>query len=349
MTAAAVVAVVGVSAVRADPLIPGLELPPIQLIGEAPAAPETAQRPPDVAGGSSVPDACTGGVLRPGGELQRFADSLEAGETGCLRRGVYAGGVDLRRRNITLRSYPGARATISGGQVRISARATGAAVRKLRLVSDELSPLIYASRATIADSEITNGHTAICVHLDQYPGAPPPTGVTIARNRIHDCGLLPAGNRDHGIYIAAASGTVIRDNLIYDNADRGVQLYPQAEGTKILDNVIDGNGQGVIFGGASDGTVVRGNIISNSNVRHNIESSESTATNNVVRDNCLWSTQEGWYGGVPPRSGVIPDPVGFSFGSNKVADPRFGDRHDFIPARSSPCRAMGPAADRGSR
>ena len=44
---------------------------------------------------------------------------------------------------------------------------------------------------------------------------------------------------------------MIRDNWIYDNADRGVQLYPDADGTVVTGNVIDGNGEGVIFGGVA--------------------------------------------------------------------------------------------------
>ena len=73
--------------------------------------------------------------------------------------------------------------------------------------------------------------------------------MVIEGNRIHDCGELPAANHDHGIYVGNAAGRSIRDNWIYDNADRGIQLYPDADRTAITGNVIDGNGQGVIFGG----------------------------------------------------------------------------------------------------
>ena len=50
--------------------------------------------------------------------------------------------------------------------------------------------------------------------------------MVIERNRIHDCGELPATNHQHGIYVAHAIGTVIRDNWIYDNADRGFSFTP---------------------------------------------------------------------------------------------------------------------------
>ena len=255
---------------------------------------------------------------------------------------MYKGGVDLRRRNVTLRNYPGSRPTISGGQVRISPDATGGAITGLRLVSDQFSPLIYASRAVIANNEITNRHTDICVIIDRYPGNPSPRGVVIKGNRIHDCGKLPAANHDHGIYVDTARDAVIRDNLIYDNADRGLQLYPEAEGTRVIRNVIDGNGQGIIFGNSSDHNLVRLNIISNSTIRHNVESSASMGTDNVVRENCLWSTVDGYFGGEPPQSGVLPDRVGFRLGPNVIADPRFHNRVNFHPAAGSPCSAMGP-------
>lgn len=291
-----------------------------------------------------MPAVCTGGALEAGGKLQRFADTLKVGETGCLRRGVFAGGVELRKRGVTLRSFPGRQATIRGGQVRISPVATGAALKKLRLVSNQFSPLVYASHAVISDNVITNHHTEICLHIDRYPRTPIPKGIVIQGNRIHDCGRLPARNNDHGIYIAEARDTVIRDNLIYDNADRGVQLYPEAEGTRIVRNVIDDNGEGVIFGSRSDHTLVKDNIISNSRVRHNVESSESSARHNLVRDNCLWSARGGYYGGDPPGSGVLPGHPGFTLGPNTIADPRFQNRLNFRPSPRSPCAGMGPKA-----
>src|SRR5207244_878764 len=75
-------------------------------------------------------------------------------------------------------------------------------------------------------------------------------GDVIQRNRIHDCGRVPSSNHDHGIYLAYSDNTKVLDNVIFDNADRGVQFYPDAQGTVVKGNVIDGNGEGVIFSGA---------------------------------------------------------------------------------------------------
>ncbi len=317
------------------------QLPPIPFI-PSPSDPP-ADTPGDVVDGRQVPAACSGGVLETGGRLQRFADTLAPGETGCLRRGVYKGGVDLRRPRTALRSYPGEKVTIKGGQVRISPDATGAEISGMRLVSTQLSPLIYASRAVISHNTITNHHTNICVHVARYPKTPIPNGVVIENNRIHDCGPLPADNHDHGVYIAVGRNTVIRDNLIYDNADRGIQLYPVAMRTRVVRNVIDGNGEGIIFGGRTNHSLVKDNIISNSTVRHNVEATAPKASHNVVRDNCLWSERaDEYYRGDPPNSGVLPGSPGFRVERNVIADPEFDNRIGFHPDAGSPCARFGP-------
>ena len=56
-------------------------------------------------------------------------------------------------------------------------------------------------------------------------------GDHIERNRIHDCGVLPAENHHHGIYIEASDDARVIDNWIYDNADRGVQMFPDSQGS----------------------------------------------------------------------------------------------------------------------
>ena len=116
----------------------------------------------------------------------------------------------------------------------------------------------------------------------------------IENNNIHNCGKLPAQNGDHGIYIDDATGTIVRGNWIHNNADRGVQIYPNGDNSLIIGNIIDSNGEGVIFGGAggqtSDNNVVEHNIITNSQLRRNVESywgSGPVGVGNVARNNCI--------------------------------------------------------------
>ena len=86
---------------------------------------------------------------------------------------------------------------------------------------------------TISGTDITNHHTGICMSLGSLDTYGRADRAMIRDNHIHDCGRMPATNYDHGIYVAAADDVVIRDNFIYDNADRGIQLYPDAQDTRV--------------------------------------------------------------------------------------------------------------------
>ena len=152
------------------------------------------------------------------------------------------------------------------------------------------SPTVNGDDAVFRDNDVTNRHTTICFLLGsrEYGRA---RGTVIERNRIHNCGELPPTNHHHGIYVEASDGARITDNWIYDNADRGVQLFPDAQRTYVARNVIDGNGQGVVFSRESANNVVENNVISNPVVRYNLEDFELVGRGNVARRNCLWSTR----------------------------------------------------------
>ena len=197
---------------------------------------------------------------------------------------------------ITLTSYPGERATLRT-RLWVKHGADGVTISDLNIdgrnPTNLPSPTVNADDVVIRGNDITNHHTAICVSL----GSPDTYGraarTLIEDNRIHDCGRLPPTNQDHGIYVNSSDDAVIRDNRIYDNADRGVQLYPDSQRTLVTHNVIDANGVGVIFGGSetttSNDNVVQDNVITNSKVRGNIDYSwgGSVGTGNIARHNCL--------------------------------------------------------------
>lgn len=327
------IGLVGVSAAAAP------RLPDGGLGGGEPSAPSRpAGAPPDCA----LWAATDGSDSNPGTEDQPLRSAaaltalLDPGQTGCFRAGIYQfDELSLRESRITLSSAPGESATLRG-RIRVERSATGAAVENLvldgRNPNDYLGPLIYADRAKLLNNEITNDHTAICVHVGSYYSAPAPVGVRIKNNQIHECGRLPRTNHDHGIYLGESQRTTVRGNWIYDNADRGVQMYPHARKTVIKRNVIDANGQGVIFGGdgslASSRNSVRRNVIANSDERFNVESSWEgpTGAHNSASDNCLWSPSAGYYGGSPPHSGVQRPRVGFSLAGSTIAAPQFVDR-----------------------
>jgi hypothetical protein len=145
----------------------------------------------------------------------------------------------------------------------------------------------------------------------------------------------------HGFYIGAATDTTIEWSLIYDNAARGIQLYPDAQHTTIDHNIIDGNGEGIIISGeggnASSYTNVYDNVISNSVLRHDVESywpaGNPVGVGNLVHDNCVWDGREGT---------ISTAEGGFTAKDNLDANPQFADAttHDYELAAGSPCLAV---------
>jgi parallel beta-helix repeat protein len=278
-------------------------------------------------------DAAPGTAARPFRSVQRLARALRPGQTGCLERGeVFRGDVKIDRggrpgRPITIRSEEGPRATVAG-RLYVSDRANDVTIARLALDGRSArlspSPIVSGDRVTFSRNDVTNHHTATCFLIGSLNGFGAAYGLRLAQNRIHDCGQLPRTNRDHGIYLESSYGAVIVDNSIFDNADRGIQMYPNAQRTLVARNVIDGNGEGVIFSGdqgyASSANVVRDNVIANSDERNNVESywpaGNPIGIDNRVFRNCLWNG----------RRGNVGARVGFAASGNVVGRPAYVNR-----------------------
>jgi parallel beta-helix repeat protein len=274
-------------------------------------------------------NSARGTIADPYRTAQVLVDSLRPGETGCLRAGTYYesvrvddGGKEARR--VTIRSYPGEQATIMG---RLWVTDTGNRVTfaflKLNGKNERNlpSPYVNGDGVIFLNNEITNDHTGICLQLGSHAYGVAVRTV-VQENEIHDCGRLPATNYDHGIYLAASRGTRVAYNRIFRNADRGIQLYPDAQRTRIIGNWIDSNGEGILFAGdggvASNNNLVRGNVISNSLIRYNVESwyprGNPIGRRNLVDSNVI-------YGGtLDDGDGGIQRPaVGFSTRNNVLS------------------------------
>ncbi len=296
-------------------------------------------------------DSAPGSRAKPLRTAQRLASALDSGQTGCFRGGTFAFSLlELTTPDVTLTAYRDEAVTLEG-EIKVLPRGAGSTIEGLKLNGagddDQIGPRIYADEVTLRDNEITNEHTSTCVHVTRYYSEPAPRGVVIEGNRIHDCGELPSTNKEHGVYISEARETVVRDNWIYDNADRGIQLYPDADGSTITGNVLDSNGEGIVFAGTgpnvSSDNLVTGNVISNSTLGWNVYANTPgpPATGNVLRGNCLWAGDampdfEG-DGGVEPSS---PD---FTSQANSVVDPLYVDRdaHDYTLSAESECPLAG--------
>jgi nitrous oxidase accessory protein NosD len=282
---------------------------------------EQQQQQPQQRERSSAAAADCDRVASPGSgaAVERLLRSLDPGQIGCLRGGAYRGSIELATRGtarepITLRSYPGETARLIG-RLWLNRKSAYVVIRGLELNGRNRaglpSPTVNGRHITFVDNDVTNDHTAICFELG-HPRYGTARNVTIRRNRIHDCGRLPPTNHDHGIYVGMARDTRIVRNRIYANADYGVHMYPDAQRTYVARNVIDRNGEGVLFGGtievAPRDNLVEHNVITNSRRRYNVEShfvpGGPIGQRNVVRENCIGGgARDDGSGGIAPQIG----------------------------------------------
>ncbi len=296
---------------------------------------------------TSGSDSASGSPAAPFRTVQKLVSSLGHGQTGCVEQGTYDEDVRIARGGsagapVTLTSYPGQTATIVG-RMQVVEGANYVTVTELDLNGENPtrgeSPVIDANHVTFSYDDVTNDHTGICFGIGSATWGWA-TDTVITHDRVHDCGQLPSDNLQHGLYIGAATYTTIEWSLIYDNAARGIQLYPDAQHTTIAHNVIANNGEGILISGAngfaSSYTNVEDNILSNATTRHDVESywpaGNPVGVGNAVHNNCFWGGREGTMGAAD----------GFTAGHNVTANPQYVNaaNHDYELRATSPCLLM---------
>ena len=291
-------------------------------------------------------DGLPGSAAQPFATVQHLADTLAAGQTGCVRGGSYTEDVTVTHAGqpgapITITSYTAERATLTG-RLWVHQGADYVTVANMNLdgrnTNNLPSPDINAAHTTFTGNDVTDEHTAICFDVGSDTTYGRATSTLIQDNRIHDCGTLPAANHDHGIYVESSTGATIIENVIYKNADRGIQLYPDAQNTLIERNIIDSNGEGIIFSGdfglASGNNTVANNLITNATLRYDIESwypeANPIGTGNTVQHNCVWAGAKG----------TIQTPEsGYTATNNLTTNPQYANptTGDYRINSTSPC------------
>lgn len=281
--------------------------------------------------------------------VQALLNALRPGSVGCLLGGIYRVRGQLRvnrggRRGrwITLTSAPGQSATLVGGVVNIPPGSNYVALTHLRINTrgvDGIGIQLMGNHDTLASSNITNHNSRGSCIVVGYTS--PAKDVAIVNNVIHQCGHNPGDpHEDHGVYVDYAIDAVIANNVFWGIPDGwGVQMYPEAIGTQVVHNVIDDNGEGVVFAGdgssASSGNVVAYNIITSTARGYDVSSSWDgpVGRGNVARENCLSGGRE--------RALQRPS-RGFSTSHNRLVSPAFvaAKRHDYRLQPDSPCLAV---------
>ena len=314
----------------------------------APRAQSAAVRCDRVAAPSGS-DGAAGTEGRPFATAARLVRSLRAGDTGCLRAGTYriAPMLEFHRAGtaeapITLRSYPGERATLAGGTVTILQGADHVQIAGLTIDGsgrNDVTVWILGADAVLRDSTVTNRTRGLsCVFLGAGSARQPPAlRSQIRRNRIEACGNDAHGDKDHGVYAAQARDAVIADNLLRGSDGWGVQLYPSAQHVRVIRNTIVGNGGGVIFGGnsrqASSNNVVERNVITDARETQLVQSywEGPVGRGNVARRNCF---------GHAPHGATSGD--AFRLEENVTASPLYiaPSRGDFRLGEGTGCSAV---------
>ena len=295
-------------------------------------------------------DSNAGSAGAPLRSAQALTNALAPGQVGCLRAGTYPGGLRLNHGGkagapLVLRSYPGEQALITG-RVYVPQGSDYVTIGDLSLDGNYQSgrplpsPTVAANHTVFESDDVTNDHTEICFDIGSS-GWGIADSTVLAGNHIHDCGLLPSRNEDHGIYVQAATNTRIVGNLIDHNTDRGIQLYPSAQGTVVTGNVISNNGEGIAFGGdegvASNNSTVEHNLIVNSDIRGDVESwypaGNPHGSANIVQNNCVSTRGINLYdGGFVARNNVTASAAELVAGANG----------GYLPATGSRCASIVP-------
>ncbi|MEA2125100.1 MAG: hypothetical protein QOI80_1882 [Solirubrobacteraceae bacterium] len=298
-------------------------------------------------------DSAQGTQALPYHSVQRLADMLAPGQTGCLVSGTYSdvvvGEYVLRFGHggapgapITIRSAPGNRATLRGivyvpeysdhvtlSDLNIDAR---------KLVPDHTTGIqVTAADTVIQDSDITNQRASICMVLGS-PGWGQAVRTVIQRNVFHECGGT-ANMLEHSIYIEWTVGVLVTDNEFLRTGAYAIHFYPDAHQNTVTHNVMVGGRGGVIFAGEADAAstdnVVSQNIITGTTNRPGIHSwwGGVRGYNNQANSNCLDDN---------PQSNVDVSAGGFTAANNLIANPGFANpaADDYRLAANSPCLAL---------
>ena len=272
---------------------------------------------------TSGSDSAAGTAAAPWKTIGKGLASASAGQTVYVRAGTYPEGLTFSRNGITLASYPGEKATITG---RLKITGSNVKVTGMRIVggtsANPSDVAVYVSggdNVEFSGNEITGAAMSAIYVGDPGNGA---DGFRFTSNWVHDNGTHY--NLDHGIYCGTARGALIANNLFERSFAYGIHLYPDCDGALVTQNTVVGSGRsGIIVGGES--TTADSNIVVNNVVAFNADYGVRaywggpTGSGNVIRDNLFFGNPAG-----DLADGAIA--LGMSYSDNLVADPLFVNR-----------------------
>lgn len=283
-------------------------------------------------------DRSNGTAAHPFRSAQRLVRALARGGTGCLLGGSVFSGRVVIGKPLTLRGFGAGTATIVGG-VTIDRGATGARLQGVTVRGHgdgRAAVLLLADNAQVLGNQISgtgyvNQNTA-CVLIAGSRGA------VVDGNRIETCTRATRrGLAAPGVFVGSAYGGQVTNNLVVHTPGYGIVLGPNAQRTRVIRNLVDGNSGSLLISGnlktASSYNVVENNIFSNAG-GHNVTATWAgvVGRGNAVVSNCLWNG----FGGNVSAPGVRLD-------GNIVTSPRYVDRPRDYSVQATACLAKRPS------
>jgi hypothetical protein len=291
---------------------------------------------------------------RPWRTIQHAFNRLRPGQRALVRRGTYAEDLVVRRsgtssQTITVAASPGERPVLrpasSSGDTYAVRFSDNASYVRLRGFVIEGARGTSSTNVYFEDSvhHIELAANEIRFSQDQGVFAERTTrNLHIVGNRIHDNGRghVSGQHQSHGIYIEGRDH-LIANNVIYSHPfGFGIQIYPQNQGTVVVNNTVVLSGHSAIVVGGDDGVsniTIRNNVLA-FNRKYGVQTDSDCPTGGVVVDtNVVYGNENG---------SIERDcrSVNLS-GGNRSSDPRFvsPSRRNFQLRRGS------PAVDRARR
>ena len=280
------------------------------------------------------------------GSIEAAAGALPSGGVLCARAGIYtesdqrlsiesSGTVNAPK---TIKAYPGERVelraairgsashwVIEGLFIDASYALSGPAPGG-RINTDQGIAWTGGTNIRFDSLEIVNrrpnrkpGLAGTCVF---FGGTSRPSDIVLEDSSIHQCGQLPRSNREHCIYAAKVTRLTLRNNWIYDCSDRSIQLYPDADSSLIVGNLIDSDSQtGILLDKLAHYDTIRNNVVDTPNGRTISTGNSYAGSGSAVLNNCVWDTAVELAPDTLSRGNIVADPQisGFTVTSHACA------------------------------